>query len=78
MKKETKMKRINKGLWNLMLMGLRSTGGYTDSLMYIYEYLTPVEATTLEEFYTWIEAGIYRNIGRGNYNERYTEYLNSK
>jgi len=81
-------KNINGHLWSLMSMGLKTTGDYMKSLLYIEESLTFDEHETLYNFYKWILDGgemeyapgmkmPKRSIGHGNYNERYNEYLGS-
>ncbi len=76
MQLKIRLKKIDKGLWSLMLHGLKTVGSYSGALEYMAENFTHAEYESLLGFYSWIEGDEEnRSIGHGNYNERYQQYL---
>ena len=52
-------KNINGHLWSLMSMGLKTTGDYMKSLLYIEESLTFDEHETLYNFYIGVNINLF-------------------
>lgn len=70
------MKRLGERNYALLVQGIKITGSYKEGYFYAEEYLYIGEAQTIYNFLCWVEEDKdNRGFGRGNYEQRFKEYL---